>query len=227
MVHDSVKIVSAPAVPEVGSCDHGAAYGPFFLPPKKQFTTTWAPMNDGRGVSDLTGTWYVSFVRDKHERAYAWDIHRLGTLTNGAVGYLLPLMEYKVRRPNRAWVIRKRPLLTGRVMFVCVSDDRIDIDPNRRTSKITAALDTSSPERLRSNLLAIEKFLLADASRVDPFPFAKVGSPVKVANGPLQGVKGEVVYADGERRKFVIIIDCLGQKISYELEDDVDLEPID
>jgi transcription antitermination factor NusG len=187
----------------------------------------WTPMNDGRAASELTGNWYVAFVRDKHEKAYAWDIARMCKLTDGAVGYMLPMTEYKVRRPNRSWKIRKRPLLSGRAMFVNVTDDRIDIDTNRRTSRISVSLDTSTQTRLRADILAIERFILNDASRVDPFPFAKTGQPVRVANGPFQGMTGEVIYADGERRKFVILIDCLGQKVSYELEPEIDLEPID
>lgn len=209
------------------SCDQADAYGPFKLPPIWQSTRVWTPMNDGRSASELAGKWYVAYVRDKHEKAFAWDIHRLCKLTDGAVGYMLPMTEYKVRRSNRSWQVRKRPLLSGRAMFVNVADDRIDIDPNRRTVRIAMSLETSTQARMVADILAIEKFILTDASRVDPFPFAKVGQPVRVANGPFQGMTGEVIYADGERRKFVIMIDCLGQKVSYELEPDIELEPIE
>jgi transcription antitermination factor NusG len=154
----------------------------------------------------------------------AWDLLRLSRMTDGAVSYLLPMTQYVVRRANRSKRIHHVPLFSG-IIFVCVADESLDLDPNHRTWGEIAVAD-SGQKKLRDDLQAVETFALTDASRMNPFPFAKIGARVRVCNGPFQNFKGEVIYAEGQRRKFIILIDCLGQKVSYELDDNIDIEPV-
>lgn len=178
----------------------------------------------------MEGTWHVARLKTSLVKSYARDLLKLSRITGGDVGFLLPLVTYTVRH-NRERRTHHVPLFPG-ILFVCQRDPFLDVDPMRRTYANGRAIPPlrtgeSGQKRLRDDLMKVEAFALTDAARMDPFPFAKIGTPVRVSNGPFRGMVGECIYADGPRRKFVILIDCLGQKVSYELEPEIDLEPID
>lgn len=180
---------------------------------------------DGLRVHDMTGVWHVAYLRNSWVKAYALDLLKVSRIAGGGVGYLLPMMTYTVRhatcRVRRTYHV---PLFSG-LLFVCVMDSDLDIDPLRRVSR-TMLVPACSQPRLREDLTRVEIAAMENESRLNPFPFAVVGTNVEVVNGPLRGKRGVVTYADGGKRKFIISIEILGQSVSYELDDDVDLEPL-
>jgi hypothetical protein len=180
---------------------------------------------DGLRVTDMNGPWHVAFMRKRYVKAYAMDLLKISRINGGGVGFLLPMETYTVRhagcRTRRTYHV---PLFEG-LLFVCVMDQTIDLDPRRLVSS-TLRPPHSAQKRLRDDLERVEIAAMTDASKLNPFPFAVEGANVEVVNGPLRGKRGIVVHADSGKRKFIIQIEILGQAVSYELEDDIDLEPV-
>jgi transcription antitermination factor NusG len=74
--------------------------------------------------------------------------------------------------------------------------------------------------------LEIEALRLgAQAGKVEPYPYLKVGDRVRVRTGSMAGVEGILVRRKNEMR-FVLTLDAIMRSVSVEVEAG-DLEPVD
>ena len=160
-------------------------------------------------VTELNGCWWVAHARSRFEKAFAWDLVRLG------IGYILPMIE-RIRMSGG----RKRrvilPLFPSYVFFCGTEEDRCAA---MGTNRLCKTIDVGDQTGLVAELSAIER-ALAGKAELDPYPFAVVGRTCRVAAGPLRGVEGVVVRRDRSTR-LVLQVSMLGQGVSMEIDADL------
>jgi transcription antitermination factor NusG len=57
-----------------------------------------------------------------------------------------------------------------------------------------------------------------------PYRFLKVGTTVRILEGPLQGISGIIVHCREKKRKLVLSVELFCRAVAVELEDDA-VEP--
>ena len=169
---------------------------------------------DVASVRDLQGRWWVAHTKSRFEKAFAWDLRRLG------IAYFLPMFK-RVRtngEQKRGAVI---PLFPGYVFLCGSGNDRYMAMTTHRLCQTIAVPDQ---ERLVVELANIEMALKANG-RLDPYPFAAVGRRCRIRSGPFRDVVGIVVQRNGVAR-IVLEVTVLGQGAVLEVDTEL-LDPID
>lgn len=190
--------------------------------------TTPPPLTDGRRVMEMQGEWYVARTRRDHEKVYAAELWRISRHTGGAVGFLLPTVIRRSRSSHHGWENHYRPMYPG-IIFVCVADHSISLDPNQRTyPQLAMRVPPRSQPILQHDLVKVELAAMNDPLRLDVmYPFAQVGRRVRILDGMFQGQVAPVIEADHSERKIVLEIVMLGRVGTYTLPEHVKIEPIE
>ena len=165
-------------------------------------------------VRELAGTWWVAHTKSRFEKAFAFDLERLG------IGYFLPM----VRKTRIAGGKRRQvmlPLFPSYVFFCGDVDARYNA---LLTDRLCQTIEVHDQEGLVNELSALEKALAGKAD-LDPYPFAAVGTRCRIRSGPFMGLEGVVVSRNGVAR-LVLGVSILGQGAVLEIDTDL-LEPTD
>ena len=165
-------------------------------------------------IRELAGEWWVAHTRARHEKAFAFELMRLG------IGHFLPMAERVTfsggrKRRNMA------ALFPGYVFFNGSVDDRYRALATNRVANIIPATDQVL---LRRQLDGLEAALDAEVA-LDAHPELAVGRQVIVKRGPLQGTVGHVADR-GDVTLLVIEVTVLGQRAALHVEPSF-LEPFD
>jgi len=168
-------------------------------------------------VTQMCGRWWVAHTKSRFEKAFAWDLSRLG------IGYFLPMIQrVRICGGKKRKVLA--PLFPSYV-FLCGSDE--DRYTAMTTNRLCQTLEVRDQGQLVSELAAIGK-ALAGRAVLDPYPFAAVGNRCRVTSGPFEGLEGVVVQRNGVSR-LVLGVSILGQGALLELDtallERVDQEP--
>lgn len=161
-------------------------------------------------------SWYALYTRNRHEKL----VHR--ELEGKGIESFLPL-----RRIVRQWSDRKKlieePLFRGYLFL------RIDLAKRMEILSTTGVVSIVGshcedpwivPEK---DIEALQRFVEKDL-RIDPFPYLKEGSRVRVLNGPLEDVEGFIVRKQSQCR-LVISVEMMLQSVTVEI-DGASVEPI-
>ncbi len=179
------------------------------------FLTETSTISTDLSFGSSTPKWYAVYTRARHEKQVAEQ------LASRAVQSFLPLYRSVHRWNDRSRVV-ELPLLAG-YLFV-----RIAIQDRLRVLQIPSVVRLLSYGGLPMALPdhEIEQFRLSlDASlRMEPHPYLRVGSRVRVRRGPFEGTEGYVVRNKNVFR-VVISLHLLLRSIAVEL-DAADLDPI-
>lgn len=135
-------------------------------------------------LADVTGEWVAAQVKANCEKRLALD------LLARSVPYYLPMGE-SVTRSGRKTRVTNIPLFKGYV-FVAppASDASVCFEPHRnRTLKIIPIRDQLGFRREIENV----ELALVACPRLEPCPFVVTGTEVRIARGPLEGVRGKVI----------------------------------
>jgi len=168
------------------------------------------------GVASLTqlpGRWWVAHTKARFEKVFAWEMLYQG------IGYFLPLIE----RVTISGGKKRRVLLPlfPSYVFICGTED------NRytamTTNRICQTIEVVNQAGLIKELAAIEKAILGKA-KLDPYPFATVGTRCRITAGVFKGLEG-VVIERSKQASIVLQIDILGQGAVMEIDADL-LEPL-
>jgi len=168
----------------------------------------------GRGLGEFSGRWWVAHTKSRFEKAFAWDLERLG------INYFLPMiMRTRIVAGKKRKVLL--PLFPSYVFFCGDAEARYNA---LVTDRLCQAIEVHDQAGLIDELCHLEKALASKAD-LDPYPFAAIGHRCRVRSGPFLGLEGVVVSRNGVAR-LVLGISILGQGAVLEIDTDL-LEPVD
>jgi len=152
--------------------------------------------------------WYAVHTRARHEKRVA---ERLATRS---VEFFLPLYRSPHRWNDRTRAV-EQPLLPG-YLFV-----RIALQDRLLALEVPGVVRLLSfqghPVPLPDEEVQQIRFAVHANLRMDPHPYLKVGSRVRVTRGPLEGTEGYVLRNKSEFR-VVISLDMLMRSIAVEMD---------
>lgn len=154
-----------------------------------------------------TCQWYAVCTRSRHEKRIA---ERLG---ERSITFFLPMYQ-TVRR----WADRTKqvtlPLFPG-YLFV-----RIPLSERLRILKLSGVVRfvgfDSSPTAVPDADIETLQSVMKNQMSVDPHPYLKVGSRVRIKSGPLQGAEGILKRKKGVTR-LVLSLDLIMRSVSVEV----------
>jgi transcription antitermination factor NusG len=160
--------------------------------------------------------WFAAYTTPRHEK------HVAEMLAERNIESFLPLYQ-----TVRQWK-KSSPVTLDIPLFPCYLFVRI-----HRTARGTVlglpgvvSIVGSSKEPWPLPQLEIEALRLgAQAGKVEPHPYLKVGDRVRVKAGSMAGVEGILIRRKNEMR-FVLTLDAIMRSVSVEVEAS-DLEPVD
>ncbi|MFQ5713972.1 MAG: UpxY family transcription antiterminator [Candidatus Scalinduaceae bacterium] len=154
--------------------------------------------------------WYAVHTRSRHEK----QVDSL--LSDKGVETFLPLINTLSRRRDRKKFV-DIPLFPGYI-FVHMDEDEEHISNIRYTRGVARILgtDTDRPTPIPDKQILDIKTIIESKVKLDPFPYLKKGTRVRVKSGPLKGVEGILVERKGSY-KIVIRIDLLQRGAAAEV----------
>lgn len=165
-------------------------------------------------ASSTDSRWLLLHTRARQEKAVAGSLEAIGV-----EGYL-PLVSVRRRYGHRKRETMA-PLFPSYVFARCPVEATWRVQDCGRVAQVLEIVDQGRFNReIEQIRLAIE----ADV-RLDPHPFLKTGTRVRVRAGPLRGVEG-IVEITRKVDRLVLQIHTLGQAASVEI-DAAEVETLD
>ena len=157
-----------------------------------------------------TMKWYAVHTRSRHEK----QVDSL--LSDKGIEAFLPLVNTLSRRRDRKKYV-DIPLFPGYI-FVHVDDDEEHISSVKYTRGVVRILgtDIGKPTPIPDKQVLNIKTIVENKVELDPFPYLKKGTQVRVKSGPLKGVEGILVERKGSY-KIVIHVDLLQKGAAAEV----------
>ncbi|KKL61667.1 hypothetical protein LCGC14_2193040 [marine sediment metagenome] len=154
--------------------------------------------------------WYAVQTRSRHEKKVD------SFLSDKGIETFLPLINTLSRRRDRKKFV-DIPLFPGYI-FVHVDEDEEHISSIRYTRGVASILgtDINRPTPIPDKQILGIKTIIESKVKLDPFPYLKKGTRVRVKSGPLKGVEGILVERKGSY-KIVIRIDLLQRGAAAEV----------
>ncbi|MCI0700961.1 MAG: antitermination protein NusG [Planctomycetia bacterium] len=153
------------------------------------------------------GQWWVLYTRSRMEKALARQLRAK------EVPFYLPLYEqtWKSRGRRRTSYL---PLFPGYVFLHGGDSARIAA---LETNLLCATLPVVDQDRLFDDLNRVER-VLGGSVPVNPEETLPPGTPVEVAAGSFQGLRGTVIRRNGQTRLY-IEVEFLRRGVSIEVEE--------
>jgi len=160
--------------------------------------------------------WYAVHTRSRHEKQVD------AFLVEKGIESFLPLVHVLSRRKDRKMYV-DLPLFPG-YLFAHVSKEQIsDVKYTKGVTKILGT-DIDKPTPIPDKQVMDIKSIIESKVPLDPYPYLRKGTPVRVKSGPLKGVEGLLVEKK-DSCKLVINIDLLQKGTAAEVFIG-DVEPI-
>lgn len=172
---------------------------------------TWP---EGKSILDFDGLWWVAHTKSRNEKALAHDLIRRN------INYFLPMtwtLKHRKGRRTRSLL----PLFSGYLFFCGTENQRIQL---LQTNRVANLITVKDQQKLLSELLQIERALLAGAA-LTRHKHVKAGQRCRVIAGSLANMEG-IVAKTRNAVRLVLQVDMLGQAASIEIDID-NLEIID
>jgi transcription termination/antitermination protein NusG len=162
-------------------------------------------------LSDVTSVeplWFAVYTRSRHEVAVKNQLDAKSIL-NFLPSYT-KLSHWKDRRKEI-----HLPLFPGYLFVKTLLDDRIDV---LKTFGVVYIVGNSSgPLPVPEDSIVNIQSILDRGLKVDPHPYLKVGSRVRITDGPLRGIEG-ILIRKKNRTLLVLSIDLIQRSVSMEIE---------
>ena len=155
--------------------------------------------------------WVAVWTRSRHER-FVRD-----QLVEKDVEVFLPLMKVPSQRKDRHKTVDV-PVFPGYLFAHIPLNDGYAIKTTRGVVQILGSLPgvyTAVPDEQ----IAYVRTLVESQLPIDPHPYLKVGSVVRVRKGPLKGIEGILIEKRNHWR-IVVSVELLGKSISAEVSAD-------
>jgi len=152
--------------------------------------------------------WYALYTNPRHEKSVA------SQLAERSLEFFLPLYS-SMRRWNDRSRLLDLPLFPG-YLFV-----HIALAQKLRVLSISGAVRLvgvgNSPQALLDDEIQQIRKLVLDNARMEPYPYLRVGSRVRVSRGPLEGNEGYIVRYKNHYR-VVISLHLIQRSVAVELD---------
>jgi transcription antitermination factor NusG len=162
---------------------------------------------------DLEPRWYAAYTRARHEKRVAEQLER------NSVESLLPLYEAVPRWKDRR-TRGELPLFPGYGFVRIALRDRLHA--LQIPSVIRLVGFDGHPCTLPEAEVEAIRTCLTGKTRLEPYPYLRVGQRVRVKTGPLCGLEG-ILLRKKNRLRFVISLDLILRSVAVEI-DPMDLE---
>jgi transcriptional antiterminator NusG len=161
--------------------------------------------------------WYAIHTRSHHEGKVECILKQRGHET------FLPRITLPARRRDRK-VTLNLPLFPG-YLFI-----QSDIDPVtyleviriKGVVRVLGVKDDLSP--VPQEIIDSINSMIGSGRPCYPYRFLKIGTRVRILEGPLAGISGIVVHCREQKRKLVVSVELFRRAVAVELEDDA-VEP--
>lgn len=160
--------------------------------------------------------WYVVHTRSRHEK----QVHSL--LSYKGIETFLPLVNTLSRRRDRKKYV-DIPLFPGYIFVHAEEDNLSNVKYTRGVARIIGT-DIDKPTPVPEKQILDIKKILESKVKLDPHPYLKKGTRVRLKSGPLKGVEGVLVEKKG-CFNIVVHIDLLQKGAAAEVSV-ADVEPI-
>ena len=153
------------------------------------------------------GQWWVLYTRSRMEKSLARHLRAK------EIPFYLPLYE-------QTWMSRGRkrtsylPLFPGYVFLHGDADARVAA---LETNLLCSTIPVVDQQRLFDDLSRVER-VLGGLVPVTPEDSLPPGTPVEVAAGPFQGLRGTIVQREGQAR-LVVEVEFLRRGVSIEVDE--------
>jgi len=159
-------------------------------------------------TASVTQAWYAVYTRARHEKAVDRALQEKG------VESFLPLHDVLSRRKDRRkWV--QKPLFPG-YLFVHVPEGNVG-EAWRTRGVVYVVGDGDSPVAVPDEQVERVRRMIESPVKVDPWPYMREGTAVRVKTGPLIGMEGYIIRRE-KTCKLVISVDLLGRSVAAEIE---------
>lgn len=163
--------------------------------------------------------WYALWTKSRHEFKAEEAL-----LNKGFEVFLPTIIKQSIRRDRKKYY--KAPLFPGYIFIKTelYPDIYIDIVRTYGVANVLGWKERKAPSIPEQQIESL-KILVDRNIPLENHPFLKVGSYVKVINGPLKGVIG-IIKGIKSKRKLIVQIDLLKRAISCEIlaEDVIPIE---
>ena len=167
------------------------------------------PRSVGEGI--VIRNWLAVWTRSRHEKLVR--DHLLGR----GIEVFLPLLHVSSRR-------RDRRAMVDLPAFPCYLFARPELSDACHIKTVRGVVRVLGPSPTSYSIVPDHQVeavrtMVEGTLRVDPYPYLKVGSRVRVKSGPLKGLEGTLVRKE-KRLRVVVSVDLLCQSIAAEVSAD-------
>lgn len=159
-------------------------------------------------VTEQHHSWYAVYTWARHEKAVARHFEERG------VTYFLPLYQ-AIHRWNKRSCRVSLPLFPGYVFVRTGGAERYK--PLQVPGVLHYAGAGSTPGAIADEEIDALRRILISGKEVGPHPYLSVGRQVRIAAGPLAGLRG-VIQRSKSGNRFVISVETIRQSVAVELD---------
>ena len=179
------------------------------------------PNDDNRydGVSMISeqsaSYWYAAYTKPRHEKSLA------KFLEESRVECFLPLIEKQRKWSDRITTVEV-PLFSGYLFVKTAWDNRfavIDAPGYVNFVKFGDSIAQIPEGEIEALRVAVQNFIT-----IDPYPFLKKGTPVRVKRVPLQGFEG-ILEEKNKKHRLILSVNIIERSVAVEI-DAADVEPV-
>lgn len=152
--------------------------------------------------------WYAVYTWARHEKAVARHFDQRG------LTYFLPLYQ-AVHRWNKRTCRVSLPLFPGYVFVRTGGSERYR--PLQVPGVLHYAGTGSAPSAIADEEIEALRRILISGKEVGPHPYLSAGQQVRIAAGPLAGLRG-VIQRSKSGNRFVVSVETIKQSIAVELD---------
>jgi transcription antitermination factor NusG len=152
--------------------------------------------------------WCALYTRARHEKQVDQRLQQCG------VECFLPLLKVLSRWKDRKKMVQK-PLFPG-YLFVRIAQDQILQVLGMKGVVRILGPELKRPSEVPESEIQAIRTLTENGSKVDPYPYLKVGRLVRVKYGPLKGLEGLLVKKRA-RHRLVISVGVLRRSVATEI----------
>jgi len=174
-----------------------------------------SPMTETSKASYLQPHWYAVYTRSRHEKTVAQQ------LVHKSVDHFLPLYETIRKWKNGRFKVRL-PLFPGYLFVHITLRERLQVLQVPGVVQLVGS--GGMPLPLPGAEIETIRDALSKGLQAHPHPYLKVGSRVRICNGPLEGLHGILLRKKGKLR-VVVSVDLIMRSISIDV-DASEVEPV-
>lgn len=166
----------------------------------------WMPGEEFCAVDDGTRRWSVLHVKPRQEKSVASVLMEVG------IPYYLPLVN-KTRYYGHRKRVVNTPLFPSYVFVRGTVEETYFAISTHRVAKVIPVGDQNELERDIERIRSV----LQLGGELEPYPYLKVGTPVRVTGGPFQGVEG-LIEEHRSWNRLILVVHTLGRAASLEID---------